>query len=208
MSAKPKPREKPKSEQDNAELANEQPKCLSVADAARLAWSAGLSIIPIKADGTKAPKVAWKRLQCERAPESTILRWFEQGATGLGVITGAVSGNLEMFDFDDHAVYEEFLQRGEASGLKHLLDRIRNSYEEDTPSGGVHWFYKADQIAGNQALASRPRLSAEQRNARDKWKTLIETRGEGGYGIIAPSYGQVHETGRPYVLRTGDLTGS
>src|SRR5262249_29468366 len=33
--------------------------------------------------------------------------------------------------------------------------------------------------------------------------TLIETKGEGGYCICAPSNGTVHETGKPYVLMAG-----
>ena len=32
---------------------------------------------------------------------------------------------------------------------------------------------------------------------------LIETRGEGGFIIVAPSGGPVHPSGRPYVLRSG-----
>jgi hypothetical protein len=36
-------------------------------------------------------------------------------------------------------------------------------------------------------------------------KPLIETRGEGGYLVIAPSNGRVHPTGKPYVLRRGGL---
>jgi putative DNA primase/helicase len=49
-------------------------------------------------------------------------------------------------------------------------------------------------VAGNQTLARRA----------DR-KTLIETRGEGGYAIIAPSTGKVHETGKPYTLLNGSL---
>ena len=34
---------------------------------------------------------------------------------------------------------------------------------------------------------------------------LIETRGEGGYTIVAPSNGLVHPSGKPYVLRSGGV---
>ena len=36
-----------------------------------------------------------------------------------------------------------------------------------------------------------------------KTKSLIETRGEGGYCIVAPSGGQVHPSGNPYRLISG-----
>jgi hypothetical protein len=34
----------------------------------------------------------------------------------------------------------------------------------------------------------------------DKVKTLIETRGQGGFIILAPSHGPIHPSGQPYVL--------
>src|SRR5262249_2960049 len=38
-----------------------------------------------------------------------------------------------------------------------------------------------------------------------KIQTLIETRGEGGFCIIAPSWGSVHESGQPYTLVNGSF---
>jgi hypothetical protein len=65
--------------------------------------------------------------------------------------------------------------------------------------------YYCDEIGGNDKLARRPKLPHEKKHARDNVKTLIETRAEGGYIIIAPTSGAVHETGRPYVLKRGSL---
>jgi putative DNA primase/helicase len=39
----------------------------------------------------------------------------------------------------------------------------------------------------------------------DKVNTLIEVRGEGGYVIIAPNYGKIHPSGKPYVLLRGGM---
>jgi putative DNA primase/helicase len=48
-------------------------------------------------------------------------------------------------------------------------------------------------------LARRPATEAElAANPLDKIKTLAETRGEGGYTIVAPSHGTVHESQRPW----------
>jgi hypothetical protein len=84
------------------------------------------------------------------------------------------------------------------------VDRIEEGYLERSP-GGVHWLYYCSEIGGNDKLARRPKLPAEMKHPNDKIKTLIETRAEGGYIIIAPTGGAVHETGRPYTLERGSL---
>jgi hypothetical protein len=59
-------------------------------------------------------------------------------------------------------------------------------------------------VAGNTKLASRPATESElAANPTDKVKVLIETRGEGGYCITAPSSGPVHSTGQPWRLVAG-----
>ena len=84
-----------------------------------------------------------------------------------------------------------------------MIQKIETGYVEDTPSGGVHWPYRCETISGNLKLATRPKRLEEQRDPKDKIKTLIETRGEGGFIILAPSNGKVHPTGGAYRLRAG-----
>ena len=72
------------------------------------------------------------------------------------------------------------------------MDRIGSGYREQTPNG-VHFFYYCD-APSNQKLAQ----DADR-------KTLIETKGEGGYAVCAPSFGQVHPSGEPYVLLSGSF---
>jgi len=64
---------------------------------------------------------------------------------------------------------------------------VMDAYFEMTPRG-VHLFWRCETIAGNQ----RPAADAAG-------KVRIETRGEGGYVVVAPSYGDVHPTGTPYI---------
>ena len=79
-----------------------------LAHASRLTKS-GLSVIPIKPDGTKAPDLlTWKPFQGEIADPSTLENWFENGERGLAVIGGSVSGNLEILDFDDPKTAENY----------------------------------------------------------------------------------------------------
>jgi len=173
-------------------------------DAARLAYAAGLSIIPPLEDGSKRPVGTWKTYQTERAGKDMLRQWWGP-ATGLGTICGKVSGNLEAIDFDERAPYDSFVSLAREAELGDLLDRLENGYVEDTPRGGVHWLYRCETISGNLKLACRPTTEAERRDQHDKVKTTIETRGEGGFVVLAPSGGGVHETGKPYVLRGGSF---
>src|SRR5207249_4371086 len=125
--------------------------------------------------------------------------------TGVGAITGAISGNVILFEFDERLTYDGFKETAGAAGLGPLVQKIEDGYCEDSPSGVGHCLIRVEQVNGNKKLASRPKRPDEMKDGRDKVKTLIETREEGGYVILAPSYGSVHETGRPYVLRSGSF---
>ena len=114
-----------------------------------------------------------------------------------------MSGNVECFEFDDRAAYDAFRTAALGIGLGPLVDRLERGYCEDTPNGGIHWLYRCVEIGGNTKLAQRPTRPDEQKDEHDRIKVLIETRGEGGFVITAPSNGTVHPTGRAYALRSG-----
>lgn len=166
------------------------------------AFVAGLSVFPPAEDGSKGPTGSWKRFQTARLSPEAVSTLFAR-RTGLCVVCGAVSGNLEALDFDDRPTYEAFLELAHQAELDDIVRRLELGYVEDTPSGGVHWLYRCDEISGSRKLAQRPTRPEERRDGHDKFKTLIETRGEGAYCIVAPSHGHVHPSGRPYVLRVG-----
>jgi hypothetical protein len=193
------------------------------------AHAAGLAPWPPKEDGTKAPEVddipswcehadciearqagkleGWTHRKHARLTETDIRQHWGEFA-GMGVVCGAVSGNLEMFELEgravDEGVFDEFLREADECGLGELIDRIRCGYEELSPSGGYHWLYHCEQISGNLKLAQRPATEEElAENPKGRVKSLIETRGEGGYVITAPTPGEVHESGKPWVQRRG-----
>jgi len=173
--------------------------------AALLALRVGLSVMPPREDGSKAPDGEWKRYQRERACEEQIDRWYSNGRAGVGIVCGAVSKNLEVMEFDDRRTYDEFKQVAVEVGLDAIVERIEAGYLEESPSGGIHWPYYCETITGNAKLACRPRASDEEDARHDKVRVLIETRGEGGFIIIAPSHGPVHPSGRPYRRVRGAL---
>jgi hypothetical protein len=173
-------------------------------EAALAAYDAGLCVVPPKEDGTKAPDTnSWKQYQHRPSTRAEIATWYANGRSGVGYITGAVSGRLEVLDFDAVESYEAFTALAEAAGLTSLVERIEAGYLEATPSGGRHWFYRCDEIAGNTRLARRPKRLEEKEDEHDTIKVLIETRGEGGYIVAAPSNGRVHASGNPYRLLRG-----
>jgi hypothetical protein len=178
-------------------------------DIALLALQVGLSPLPPRQDGTKAPLAdvedpvegwTWKPYQTTPATLDRIRKWYDQKRmTGAGLCTAF--GGVELLEFDDWSTYERFKAAASEVGLGDLVVRIERGYLETTPGGGVHWLYRVDPVLPNMKLAERP--DPENSQKRD---VLIETRGIGGFVVLAPSYGAVHETGKPYVLVNGGLS--
>lgn len=168
--------------------------------AARSAWFAGLSAVPTAIDGSKKPLGGWKQYQASRPTLEQIDTWFANGHPGFGVICGSVSGGLEMLELEGRAMaegmWDDFCARCDAAGIGDVLDLIANSYAEETPSGGIHLLFKVSGAnLGNTKLARRPDGTEIQ--------VLFETRGEGGFVVLAPSSGPVHPSGKPWELLEG-----
>ena len=165
-------------------------------------YDAGVSVVPAAVDGSKAPIGSWKKYQSERANREELIQWFGSGHIGIGIITGHISGNLEMLELEGRAVSSGLLEEAKEiafnSGLSDIWDLITNGYVEATPSGGVHFLYRVsdEPISGNQKLARRP-------GEGDSVEVLAETRGEGGFVVTAPSSGSTHPSGSPWILLKG-----
>jgi putative DNA primase/helicase len=181
----------------------------------------GTVVIPVRGDGTKAPAVNWRPIYRQEHPPPS-REQVEDWATrhhGIGILTGAVSGQMEMFELEGRAVnaglLPELLQLANAAGLGELLQQLLTGYLERTPSGGIHILYRVTDAAArpNTKLASRlayeDELTDEERAVRAEQpgktfrRVLLETRGEGGFVVVAPSNGPVHKTGRPWELLAG-----
>jgi replicative DNA helicase len=182
----------------------------SPADAASAVSTAGLSFLPIRLDGSKRPESqllpfekfnedtakfepTWKPLESRLPTEDERRRWFDrERPPGIAVIHGKVSGAAEMIDFDEEAedIFPKWceLVHAEVPDLLAKLNVIR------TPRPGFAIRYRCQEIVipGNDKLAQDPRKEKKK-------QTLIETRGEGGYGLIPGCPPECHETGRPYV---------
>lgn len=164
------------------------------------AWGAGISVIPIPPDGSKHPKLPWAVFQQRQATAHELTCWFRDAQNGIALITGAVSAGLEVLDFDTPEIYRAWSQRMREAGWTALHERLSRGYLEASPNG-IHLLYRcSDLVEGNQKLASH----AVEGTLR--CKTLIETRGEGGLVVVAPSGGGVHPSGKPYLLLQGGMS--
>lgn len=170
----------------------------------------------------------------ERPGVDQLHRWFGHGrpggsTLGLGILTGSASvmrtssgeaAPIEMLEFEGRAMHrlDEVEQLARDSGLGDLWDRVtRDGYTEGTPSGGVHLIYAVavppgtsavGTVAGNRKLAHRPTTPDElAADPKTKRLALAETRGEGGFVVIAPTgtgdSASCHDSGRPWVVYTG-----
>lgn len=165
--------------------------------------TAGISVVPVASDGSKRPGIeSWKKYQ-ERMPDvSDLMRWFGKPQDGLGLICGKVSGNLEMLELEGRAVaegiHEQAAEIANASGLGDIWKTINEGYSEVTPSGGIHWLYRISdwEVPGNSKIARRP-------GENGGVEVLVETRGEGGFVIVAPSGGNAHSSGGSWKILSG-----
>jgi hypothetical protein len=182
---------------------------------------AGYCVLPVKADGSKAPDVrSWTPYKATRSTPEEHDRWFGDGRrTGIGIVTGAVSGNIELIEFEGRAIKEglldEVTELAENSGLGDLWQAVTTGWADRSPSEGVHFkvIVEGRPAAGNTKLASRlaredEYTDQERQRIREKpnskiVRVLIETRGEGGFVVIAPSHGPTHPSGKPYVRIAG-----
>lgn len=182
---------------------------------ARACLDAGLSVLPAvrRGDEKRVALSAWKPYQSRRPSPEEIGSWFTDPGGAMCLVCGGVSGNLEMIDFDlGGEVYQPWRDSVEAASPG-LVDRL---VIESTPSGGRHAVYRcAEAVSGNTKLAQRrievdgsepvvvgAKTHVPRRDAAGRWVvvvTMIETRGEGGVFLCAPSDG--------YELLQGDLAG-
>lgn len=138
--------------------------------------SANLSCLPAARE-RKYPTVgSWKTWATRLPTHIEVEAWFANRHDALCIVAGAVSGNLECVDFDNGGelfqAWKDIVDPGLFSAL--VIER--------TPSGGYHALYRCEgPVEGNLKLARAMR--------EGKLKTLIETRGEGGLFLCAPSEG-------------------
>jgi hypothetical protein len=113
------------------------------AQAAQAYLRLGLSVLPLNG---KRPAIAWGAYQTRLPGEDEIADWTRRGLfKGVGIVCGAVSGNLVVLDLDGQEAYATFARR-----FRYLAE----TYTVCTGSGvGVHLYLRVDDLpAPLQAL--------------------------------------------------------
>ena len=166
-------------------------------EAARVFLENDFSVFPTRKDKTPAVP-SWTVFKKRPINPDKVADYFN-GHERMAIITGSASGNLEMIDVDDRHLFSEI--RKKISKFE-FADKI---LFEQSPNG-YHVVYRCeDKIEGNMKLSmgweevdeageyewnNRTTLKAVEIDG--KWivsPCLIETRGEGGYFLCAPSKG-------------------
>ena len=94
----------------------------------------GFAVLPTK-PGTKRPIVNWAEYQSKPPTQGQLKIWYMNGSvSSVGIITGKVSGNLEVIDFDDMDMYKKAVAwiRDDPKSA-HIMDMI-TKVEEKTPN--------------------------------------------------------------------------
>lgn len=165
----------------------------SVLEAARRYVAAGLSVIPVRADGSKAPKLSRGEVEQyrERMPtDAELQKWFSPDLpVGLAVVCGKISGNLAVLDFESQAAWERWRDRTVSLGVSHLyaaFPLVR------TPKGGRHLYCR---IREGWAPGAKLARVAER-------ETLIEVRGQGHYVLAPGCPAACHPLNLPYTFES------
>jgi hypothetical protein len=152
--------------------------------------SAGVSVIPVRdrpqlykgKEYTVKSAYPWAKWQKEIISKDELFYNMTEkfDTTAIGIVGGAVSGNLEIIDIDvknwpgiDAKLFQE---------LNLLYPVLFASLRiHKTPSGGYHIFYRVSNgiVPGNKKLARK----------EGQKEAALETRGEGGYVVAPPSMG-------------------
>lgn len=131
----------------------------------------------------KHPALAWAEFQRRRPSRDEVAEWWagDRARLGVGILTGAVSGNIFVLDVDVGPGKD-----GDDSlrALQMANDDLPETAEVRTGSGGRHLYFRA------------PAGVAVVRNSAGKLGPGLDIRGEGGFVVAPPS---VHASGQPYV---------
>lgn len=149
--------------------------------------AAGVSVIPLRIDGSKAPAVpSWNGYRRRFASDDELRQWFSRPA-GIGIVCGVGSGGLETLDFDEQP--DDTFSSWAAQLPGELFSRLP---VVRTGGAGYHVIYRCDVVCGNTKIAMTAAGGV-----------LVESRGEGGYIVGVGSDCAVHTSGRPYAQVRG-----
>lgn len=138
----------------------------------------------------KRPYGSWSKYQHQHPARSYIENLYARHQfTTVGLVCGKISGGLECLDFDTLLGYQLFQQAAKSAELAPLVARIESGYAEMSPKG-AHLLYFCEPA---------------DRNLKLNEQLKIETRGEGGFVVIAPTTLGGGDGPKQYRIESGAL---
>lgn len=161
-------------------------------------YDLGIITIPVNLPYKVPPKGFEWRVFAESKPDKAafVAKWTELYRPGMAIAVPC--GGIEMFEADVKNDPKGDIHTRLLAAMKaQLPEALYNSlYIQKSPSGGIHFWYRVPQeeMQGNTKLAMLKYSDAQRfefglAENQPGIETLIETRGLGGYALIAPSTG-------------------
>lgn len=160
---------------------------INFSDFANDLLKSNICVVPCKMPEKRPALPEWTKFQ-KQLP--TLGQHQFNGAAGI--ITGKISGNIFVLDVDvKYDLTGTLTEKLQAEIGVDLYERIlQAAYIQTTVNNGLHIFLRCEQIDGNLKLAQRPTTKEErEKEPEEKVKVLLETRGEGGFIVVAPTPG-------------------
>jgi hypothetical protein len=162
--------------------------------AAQYLIESGFKVLPCKGKIPIESIRSVNKLRARPIHAGNVDFYFKGEDINIAILTG---DNLEVIDVDCKYDLTGSLYKQLALAIRYTLPDVWDKLViQRTSSKGYHLIYRCPQIGGNTTLAQRHATSSELEKG-ERVKTLIETRGEGGYILIAPSAGYEFIKGAP-----------
>ncbi len=196
-------------QRDHDEIARE------VLATARSYRGLGLHLVPVGWDKRPTMNKGYKEtLTPAEVTDAAVAKISSGEAPGLGLWRGIrsatprdqglrVIGALELEGraATDPTFLTEWKAAVSAVDAGKIMEILDSGWVEDTPSGGVRWFFsiQVETAAEWNELVAQVPVKACKRDGQTFAELLIAD----GFAVVAPSPGHMHKSGRPWTLRTG-----
>jgi hypothetical protein len=167
---------------------------------AKILIEAGISVIPVRFDGSKMPGIKWKDYQTRLMTDKEVDKHFFN-CGGVIAITGEISNLICIdFDLDKQGPDDDYWLMFMSQVPKDMKERM---YINQTRSGGFHVWLRTDYEDKSRKITHRPltmyelfdryhslvNSGANERTATDlilkkPVECVIETRSRGSYGVF------------------------
>lgn len=177
--------------------------------AARRLKALGISIVPLRTDGSKLPKMKWGHLQDEYISDKELEYQFKE-CGGIAAITGEIS-RLYVLDFDLKYQFEtqDFWKDFMAGVPKELKKKFLIN---TTKNAGMHVWVRTDFEDKSRHYTRRPSTIPEllgkyealqkknddpignsRQILKNPYEVVIESRSRGSYAVIVhPEYNRLY----------------